>query len=160
MLTFRSILSSAVVSLLWLTVGVVPAEAQAPRFPFHYAAKIVCGAPQEVRSGALVPQAYATTINIHNPGDSEAIFLKSLVVTIPPGQQRPAKPRTVAEDRLPPDGALATDCTDIRKRVPNLPAFFEGFVLLDSRSSLDVVAVYSVPGGIDVVNVPERRRAQ
>lgn len=156
----QSIRTPTLVLLFWLVTGTIRAEAQAPRFPFRYAAKIVCGAPQAVKSGALVPQIYATTINVHNPGDSDAIFLKSLVLTIPPGGQRPAKSQVVAEDRLPPDGALETDCTDLRKRVhPVPPPFFEGFVLIDSRSSLDVVGVYSVPGGIDVVTVPERRRA-
>jgi len=160
MLGLRSIISYTVVMLLWLAAGATRGAAQGPRSPFRYAAKIVCGAPREAGRGAVVLQLYATTINIHNPGDSEAVFLKSLVLTVPPGRQRPVEPKKVAEDKLPPDGALATDCSDLRARVPGLPVFFEGFVLLDSRSSLDVVGVYSVPGGIDVVNVPERRRGQ
>ena len=41
-------------------------------------------------------------------------------------------------------------------KVAQLP-FFEGFVVVTSTDSLDIVAVYTVPGGIDVVQVPERR---
>lgn len=69
-----------------------------------------------------------------------------------------ARSRWIKLDTLPPAFALATDCGDLRRRARIRLAFFEGFVLIDSRMSLDVVAVYSVLGGIDVVHVPERSR--
>jgi len=151
--------SLTVVAFCSLSVSIPAAEAQDREFPFHYAAKVVCGVQRETRSGGVVAQTYATTINIHNPADSTTIFLKSLVVTLPPGMQRPVKPVRLAVDTLGPRMALATDCVDLNRRSANrLPPFFEGFVLIDSRQSLDVVAVYSVPGGIDVVHVPERTR--
>ena len=136
----------------------VPAQAQQPTAPYSYAAKIVCGTQREMQG--VVPQAYMTTVNVHNPGDSLAIFFKTLLVTLPPGGQRPMPPlRPTFTDTLRPQAGLATDCADLRKRYPNTPAFFEGFVLLQSRVSLDVVAVYTVPGGIEVVHVPERVRS-
>ena len=124
---------------------------------YQYAVKIVCGVQKE-RIG-VVPQNYATTINVHNPNpQGETRFHKKLVLTIPPGRQKPGEIFHISDDGLGPDGALATDCVDIRERAPGpLPAFFEGFVVLQSISSLDVVAVYTVPGGIDVVQAQERR---
>jgi len=135
-----------------------PGRAQQPALPYNYAAKIVCGAQREMQG--VVPQAYMTTVNVHNPGDSLAIFFKTLLVTLPPGGQRAMPPlKPTFTDTLRPQMGLATDCTDLRRRYPNAPPFFEGFVILQSRVSLDVVAVYTVPGGIDVVNVPERVRS-
>lgn len=134
-----------------------PARAQQLSARYDYAAKVVCGAQREAQG--VVPQNYMTTVNVHNPSDSLAVFLKVLLVTIPPGQQRPVAPsRPLFVDSLRPQNGLATDCADLRKRYPNTPPFFEGFVLLQSRVSLDVVAVYTVPGGIDVVHVTEQVR--
>ena len=136
----------------------LPARAQQPNLPYNYTAKIVCGTQRE--GPGVVPQAYMTTVNVHNPSDSVAIFFKTLLVTLPPGAQRPAPPqKPTYTDTLRPQWGLATDCTDLRRRYPNTPPFIEGFVLLQSRISLDVVAVYTVPGGIDVVHVPERVRS-
>ena len=140
-----------------LAIVAAPSPAQQPPGPYSYAAKVVCGAQRELQG--VVPQTYMTTVNVHNPSDSLAIFFKTLLVTLPPGGQRPMPLlRPTFTDTLRPQAGLATDCADLRKRYPNVPAFFEGFVLLQSRVSLDVVAVYTVPGGIDVVQVPERIR--
>src|SRR5690349_19891205 len=158
MSTHASMRSSVLeVAALALMVA-IPARAQQPTLPYNYAAKIVCGTQREALG--VVPQPYMTTVNVHNPSDSLAIFFKTLLVTLPPGGQRPMPPlRPTFTDTLRPQAGLATDCADLRKRYPNAPPFFEGFVLLQSRVSLDVVAVYTVPGGIDVVNVPERVRS-
>ena len=131
-------------------------EPQAPPLRYQYAAKIVCSSTREL--AGVVPQLYATTINIHNPGDSLAIITKKLAATVPPGVQHPGKiyPLTLrAPDQLRPDEALATDCTDVAKRA-GIPPVFEGFVVIYSSVQLDVVGVYTVPGGIDVVPVGER----
>ena len=150
--------SSALEVATLILMLAVPVRAQQPAGPYNYAAKIVCGTQREAQG--VVPQAYMTTVNVHNPSDSLAIFFKTLLVTLPPGGQRAMSPlRPTFTDSLRPQAGLATDCADLRKRYPNAPAFFEGFVLLQSRVSLDVVAVYTVPGGIDVVNVPERVRS-
>jgi hypothetical protein len=151
------------ISLLSLVTATTSVHAQGGReFRFRYAAKVACGTPtptREVKTATgVVQQSYATTINIHNPSDSMAFFVKSLVVTLPPGMQRPVKPGRPFTDSLPPNYALATDCTDMRRRWDVGLPFFEGFVLIESRMSLDVVGLYTVPGGIDVVNVPERIR--
>jgi hypothetical protein len=161
MFTHRLARIVGIISALSLVTAITPAHAQGGReFRFRYAAKVACGTlVRELKTGTgVVPQTYATTINIHNPSDSVAFFVKSLVVTLPPGMQRPVKPGRPYTDSLPPNHALASDCTDIRRRWEVGLPFFEGFLLIESRMSLDVVGVYTVPGGIDVVNVPERIR--
>jgi hypothetical protein len=155
----RMLLYGAVTATLAGSAIPGSAEGQARQFPFQYVAKVVCGAPREPVGVGAVPQVYVTSVNIHNPTDSVAFFMKSLVVTTPPGGQSPVRALRISNDSLGIAMALATDCADLRRRRPQLPAFFEGFVILDSRVSLNVVSVYTVTGGIDVVHVPERSRA-
>jgi hypothetical protein len=124
------------------------------RMVYRYAAKVVCGAARD--SGGVVAQRYATTINIY-ADSTNAVLTKSLIITIPPGAQRPQRPSVIGVDSLPAGWALASDCSDMSKRTQT-PPFFEGFLIIESSVSLTVVGVYTVPGGVDVVNVPERRR--
>lgn len=123
-------------------------------YPYQYAAKIVCGQPAELAKFA--PQFYATAINAHNPSDSITMVFKKLALTAPPGRQRPGKVINLAVDTLRGDEALNVDCIDVAKRAALGAASFEGFVVLKSQRSLDVTAVYTVPGGIDVEQVRER----
>src|ERR1700736_4010540 len=117
---------------------------QGIRLPYQYAAKIVCSPTRELQG--LVPQQYATTINVHNPTDTLAVITKKIALTVPPGMQRPGKiiQLTREPDRLLPDEALATDCVDVARRA-GLPPAFEGFVVLYSSKPLDVVGVYTAP---------------
>ena len=129
--------------------------AQGP-FLYQYAAKVVCGTPKE--PAPVTVQAYGTSINVNNPSADSLLFLrKRLVITFPPGFQIPQKPLTLFNDSLPPAFALMTDCQDLRRRNRLRQPFFEGFVVIQSTMPLDVTAVYSVPGGIDVVPVAERK---
>ena len=54
------------------------------------------------------------------------------------------------DDRLKPDGAGNVDCSDIPKFGPQPVHGFEGFLVIDSTQSLDVVAVYTAAGGKEV----------
>jgi hypothetical protein len=143
------------ISCAALLVGVAlatSARAQGP-YRYEYAAKMLCGTLDTMVS-RLVPQRYATAINVHNPSDSlTAIFLKKLGLTVPPGREQPGKVVRIALDTLRPDQALAVDCLDLQH--PAGPSF-EGFVVLLSPLSLDVSAVYTVPGGIDVEQIRSR----
>jgi hypothetical protein len=134
----------------------VPAP-QADASRFQYAAKIVCSSGREPIG--LVPQQYATTINVHNPTDSLARIMKKIALTVPPRMQRPGRimPLTREPEALRPDEAMATDCEDVAKRAGIAPVF-EGFVVIYSSVPLDVVGVYSTPGGVDVEPVAERPR--
>jgi hypothetical protein len=139
---------------------------------FSYAAKIVCGLQRDPRDMRLARGFYATTINIHNPGDTDAKFFKKLALTFPPEEQRPGKVIRISQDVLKPDEALKVDCNEIRRRLfPNgFPTpYIEGFVVIESANSLDVTAVYSTAaldqGGnvtthssIDVEQIKERRK--
>lgn len=135
-------------------------------FQYQYAAKVVCGTPPRQLPNLPAPpppppvvvQAYATSINVNNPSDSLLVFLrKRLVITFPPGFQIPQKPLQALNDSLPGKWALETDCQDLRKRYSLTQPFFEGFVVIQSTLQLDVTEVFTVPGGIDVVAVAERK---
>lgn len=138
---------------------------------FSYAAKVVCGLQKDPKDMRLARGFYATTINIHNPGDDEARFSKKLALTFPPEEQRPGRVLRISRDSLKPNEALKVDCNDIRRRLfPNgFPTpYIEGFVVIESARSLDVTAVYSTASldkegnvtthsSIDVEQIKERR---
>lgn len=137
---------------------------------FQYAAKVVCGVQKDPEELRLVRGMYATTINVRNPGPRPVRFTKELALSFPPGGQRPGEVLRIAEDELGPRQALEVDCEDLRRRLfPNgFPAgYFEGFVVLDSPTSLDVTGVYTTGtldsrgrpaahSSIDVDRIPER----
>lgn len=141
---------------------------------FEYAAKIVCGLQKDPRDMRLTRGFYATTINIHNPAALTTKFFKKLALTYPPDEQRPGKIFPIGQDSLGPDEALKVDCNDIRKRLfPNgFPEpYIEGFVVIQSRESMDVTSVYTTAAldregnpseqrGIEVEQIRERRTSQ
>src|SRR5438045_5552922 len=103
----RSLLLLAPLPLL--LGGSASTHSAAITFQFQYAAKVVCSA--QVARSPLTPQTYATSININNPSDSLAVFLrKRPVITVPPGFQTPQHPLKPLNDSLPPSWALETDC--------------------------------------------------
>lgn len=136
---------------------------------YEYAAKLVCGIQEDPKSLKLVRGQYATAINIHNPNESAIEFFKKLALTDPPGGQRPGKILKIGTDKLQPDQALETDCEDIRRRLfPNgFPrGFIKGFIVLQSKTPLDVTAVYTAANlsareviSIDVEQIRERLKA-
>lgn len=132
------------------------------QFWYEYSVKMVCGIgttsnPAHVSFG-VVPQTYATTVNIVNETDSVIHFTKGLIITLPPGGERPQFLKGISKDSLAPDWGLATDCSDVEKRLQlNNNPFFEGMLIIKSSYSLDVTAVYTVPGGIDVQQIQERK---
>ena len=144
------------VALLGVTVLPHSTPLAVAPFQYQYAAKVVCGRTDG--NFPLIAQAYATSINVNNPSDSLTAHLRKwLVVTFPRGGQMPRRPAKEMTDTLLNRWALNTDCRDmIRRNGLQLP-FFEGFLVLQSDLPLDVVGVYTVPGGIDVVTISERR---
>jgi len=146
---------SCAVALLGLALAGERGAAQAP-YRYEYATKVLCGTLDTLMS-KLVPQPYATAINVHNPNDSTVIFFKKLALTVPPGRQRPGRIVRITVDSLQPDQALVIDCLDLRR--PAGVASFEGFVVLQSPMSIDVTAIYTVRGGIDVEQIRERVRS-
>lgn len=150
---------------------------------FEYAAKLVCGLHRDPRDRRLMRGAYATTINIHNPNEFEVEFRKKLALTFPPQEQKGGDVfDSIGEGPhvLRPDQALSVDCMDIQRQVfpggfpPVFPGgppapYIEGFVVIQSRESLDVTAVYTSAAvdsqgqlmghsGIDVEQIRERQK--
>lgn len=113
-----------------------------PRPRFEYAAKIVCGEQKNSNNLRLARGLYATTVNIHNPNDSAALFYKKLALTYPNEEQRAGEIIPLGVDTLSYDQALKLDCIEIKKRF-KFPAYIEGFVIIQSMVSLDVSAVYT-----------------
>ena len=123
-----------------------PAPAQpptAPVLPLEYAVKLVCGRPGD--SGAtFVGGAYATAINVHNPvRENGLVFKVALAGLARPGPMTPFQPGIA----LRYDQAIEFDCRIAARAMAAsgipVPAFFTGFFVIQSRSELDVVAVYT-----------------
>jgi hypothetical protein len=136
------------------------AAAASIRYPYQYAVKILCtanipGTSQTTPS--LLPGAYMTLVNIHNPNEAVARIRKKLALTRPPAIS------AFIGDKLKPDQAVAVDCTEISQKYGLVFIHgAEGFLVIESTHSLDVVAVYTAggPGGsvssLAVERVPER----
>ena len=133
--------------------------AAAVRYRFQYAAKFLCTASipgTSQTTTALLPGVYQTAVNIHNPNRQTAYIRKKLAVAS-------GEISKFVEQKLEPDAATRVDCESIRDFDIHLIHGFEGFLVVESTASLDVVAVYTAgPRGgevasIDVEHVPERR---
>jgi hypothetical protein len=144
-----------------------------PTFPFQYAVKFICG-----RAGAipdfqiLARGTYFTVINIHNPLLGNVSFRKKLVSQFRLGEPGPIRPFT--DIQLSADGALEFTCRNIALEVIGKTdeqarrVFLEGFVVIESRTELDVVALYTTGKGdvpkhpvvaMSLERVPVRRLA-
>jgi hypothetical protein len=129
-----------------------------PVAPFQYAAKFVCGKPD---GGELAPGVYFTAINVHNPTEHAVLFRKKIAVA--GRRERPGPVSKFFDAKLGPDEALEIDCPDIRRHAQVRDEFIKGFVVLESESELDVVAVYTAAGAhgqvetLEVERVPARR---
>ena len=134
-----------------------PLRAQPGPFAFQYAAKILCtsnipGTSQT--TGSLLPGSYQTVVNIHNP-NNVGIRLRKKIAT-PIGI---SKFLTASMD---PDAAASVDCRQITQ---DFGLHFihgaEGFLVIESTHSLDVIAVYTAGKGnvasMDVEDVEERK---
>ena len=141
-------------------------KAVAPRFAFQYAVKFLCtsnipGTSQTTTS--LLPGSYATVVNIHNPNSQAAGFRMKLAVSTSTEIDPPLISSFIKE-KLKPDQATKVDCSRIREFGLQLIHGFEGFLVIESTLSLDVVAVYTAAKkgsegveSIDVEYIPERK---
>ncbi len=114
---------------------------------FQYATKVVCGRSD---GKILAPGLYFTAVNVHNPTYTTVEFRVKVAVALPGLQPGPVSEFRHA--KLGPDEALEIDCPDIFNReifkfpVPIRPRFLKGFVVIESKVELDVVAVYTAAG--------------
>jgi len=140
-------------------------KAAAQSFAFQYAVKFLCtsnipGTSQTTTS--LLPGAYETVVNIHNPNRRAAGFRMKLAAATST-QVDPPQISQFIKDSLKPDQATKVDCSRIREFGPQPIHGFEGFLVIESTLSLDVVAVYTAAGAtgkvesIDVEYIRERK---
>ncbi len=112
--------------------GTIPALATAPTFP--------------AGDTTLVPGTYLTAVNIHNPDTLTILFEKRAVIANAQVDPR-GRVGEIQRDTLTWDQALEVDCADVLRLLQDttdlLSGFLKGFIVVRSRTELDVVGVYS-----------------
>lgn len=120
----------------------------------QYAAKFVCGEAED-KSG-LAEGRYFTAINVHNPLEKAVGFRKKIAIALPEEKSGPVS--KFFDAKLSPDGAFEMDCKEIREMTQAKGEFSDGFVVIESQTELDVVAVYSAAGAVKRVQTLELER--
>lgn len=127
-------------------------------YKFQYAVKFICtsnipGTSQT--SDAVVPGSYQTAVNIHNPQNT-AIKLRKKIAS-------PVGISKYFDGALKPDEVERVVCAQLGNFGIRLIHGFEGFLVIDSSHSIDVVAVYTAEGNnqgvttMDVEQIRERK---
>lgn len=131
----------------------------AERVIYQYAVKFVCG---KSAGEVVAPGVYFTAINVHNPLYTDVRFRVKVAIGLPGLKPGPVSKFHAA--KLGPDEALEIDCPDIHKLTAHKADFMKGFVVIESETELDVVAVYTAAGRdgqvetLHTERVPARRR--
>ena len=105
---------------------------------FQYSTKFVCGAGDGV---GAVKGNYLTVINIHNPSDDAVQFHWKVALASPLPNNQLVSPFAALD--LKPDGAGDLLCEQIVKQSRVHAAFMTGFLVIESKTQLDVVPVYT-----------------
>jgi hypothetical protein len=127
-------------------------------YSFQYAVKFICtsnipGTSQT--TDAFVPGNYQTAVNIHNP--------QNILVKIRKKIASPIGISKFFDGSLKPDAVERVTCSQLRDFDLHLIHGFEGFLVIESTHSLDVVAVYTACGQgqqvstMDVEQIKERK---
>jgi hypothetical protein len=145
-------LSAAAMLALPLSAAMAQPAPQPPTepvAPLEYAAKFVCSGTGGTVDGPLRPPQfspgrYTTSINIHNPNRRADFTWKVTIALVEiPGPMTAFKPMMT----LRYDQAVDIDCGAIRGWMRAngvvISALITGFVVVQSRQELDVVAVYT-----------------
>ena len=126
-------------------------------YRFQYAAKFICTANipgTSQTTDAFVPGSYQTAVNIHNP---QNILIKL--------RKKIASPIEISKYfgfSMKPDAVERITCAQLGDFDVHLIHGFEGFLVIESTHSIDVVAVYTAAGSnqvssIDVEQIKERK---
>jgi hypothetical protein len=111
----------------------------------QYSAKFLCGQTDEEEAehgkGMAAYGMYFTVVNLHNPSEIEVVAKMKVATTKPNGQPGDVSP--FHSIQLGGDQALAVGCSEIRDLAKAPPGFLDGFLVVESDFSLDVVAVYT-----------------
>jgi hypothetical protein len=118
-------------------------------WPFQYAAKFVCGIAPE--TALVTPGTYATVVNVHNPSAEKSEYRVKFALTKEGEDGRITGFKTI---KIVSDGAQHLSCKFVRN-LADIPgtAFVDGFLVVESKNSLDVVAVYTT-SAVDQKGVP------
>ena len=108
---------------------------------FQYAAKTICG---RSKGDVVAPGLYFTAVNVHNPERKDIRFAVKFARALPGLKAGPVS--AWHKVGLGPDEALEIDCPDISKLAKTRSEFLKGFLVLESQTELDVVAVYTAAG--------------
>ncbi len=126
------------------------ATSRKPKFCFQYAAKFICtsnipGTSQT--TDAFQPGNYQTALNIHNPHETK--FELRMKIASPIGISK------WIGAGIGPDGVLRLTCKELKKFRLRSTHGFEGFLVIESPCSLDVMAVYTAgnKGGVEAMDV-------
>ncbi|MEJ2303804.1 MAG: CARDB domain-containing protein [Anaerolineales bacterium] len=113
---------------------------------YRYIVKFVCG-----KSGGEVvaPGRYYTAINVENPSERVARIRKRFSIALPGEMAGPVSEFFLA--KLGPYEAMEIDCGDIFQHTRSRAGFLKGFALIESRTPLEVVAVYTAAGAQEYV---------
>jgi hypothetical protein len=107
----------------------------------QYAVKFLCG---KSGGGIVAPGIYFTAINVHNPLYTDAHFRVKVAIGLP--GLKPGPVSKFHSAKLAADEALEIDCPDIHRLAGSKAEFMKGFVVIESETELDVVAVYTGAG--------------
>jgi hypothetical protein len=145
---------AALLASLFVFVGPVTARQSDPPsgtladiFRFEYAVKFLCTtelAGTSETSPSVLPGAYETAVNIHNPSDRTVALRKKIAVAVPPGGQEPGVVSDFVTDTLDADETLSVACAQITHDFGfDFVHGAEGFLVIRSMRRLDVTAVYT-----------------
>lgn len=132
---YRSFYASVMIAFAFFANS--PCHAQSDQL-FQYASKFLCGTGDGLRT---VKGDYLTAINIHNPADQSAAFEWKVAVALPLPSTQFVSP--FASLDLKPDGAGELTCKQILDLSHRPTPFMTGFVVVESKTQLDVVPVYT-----------------
>lgn len=139
--------------------GTASSQEQAQLVPFKYVAKFVCGRSE---GGVVAPGTYYTAINVHNPGAEPVEIRKRFSVALPAEKVGPVS--DVLSAKLAPAESFEIDCPDIVRHLRIRDPFVKGFAIVESRTELDIEAVYTAAGAsrqveaMDLERIPFRRQ--
>jgi hypothetical protein len=123
---------------------------------YQYAVKVICTADipgTSQTSSSVLPGMYMTAVNIHNPSIKETQYRVKLVL---------AEPSKFKKSSLAPNHGTRWDCDRITNAFGPFIHGVEGFLVIESKNSLDVTAVYTAGKvgdqveSIDVEQIRER----
>ncbi len=149
MRSLRSLFVMFFLAILALTAS-TPAHAQL-KTSYQYAVKTLCTLLGDFGFGdAMAPGRYRTLINIHNPTEKKIEVARKFALSGSPGDTAGGFSITPYKSFvLGPDQAVAINCFDIANFFCPINGVcvdftaIDGFLVLNSASELDVVAVYS-----------------